>query len=64
MTTKTLAFEDLEKVYELLDAAIDAVREKKETLLLSKLCLILAHRVGELGQLEETIRVAQQNLDR
>ena len=64
MTMQPLAFQDLEKVYEMLAAAIDAVGEEKETLLLSKLCLTLAHRLGELDQVEEAIRIAQQNLDR
>ena len=64
MTTQVLAFEDLEKVYELLAAAIDKAGADKETLMLSKLCLTLAHRLGDLDQVVEAIGIAEQDLDR
>jgi hypothetical protein len=66
MTTMTqpLTFDELEKVYELLAAAIDKAGENKETLLLCKLCLTLAHRLGELDQVETALRIAEQDLDR
>ncbi len=64
MTMQTLAFEDLEKVYEALAAAVDEAGAGKEALLLSKLCLTLAHRLGDLRQVEEAIEIARQDLQR
>ena len=63
-TTQPLTFDELEKVYELLAAAIDKAGADKETLLLSKLCLTLAHRLGDFDQVEEALQIALQDLDR
>ena len=58
----TLKFEGLEQVYDWLATAIDEAGPEKEALFLSKLCLTLAHNIGELSVIEDAIRIAQQDL--
>jgi Protein of unknown function (DUF2783) len=58
-----LPFEDLEKVYDLLAAAVDAAGQEKEALFLAKLCLTLCHEVGELATVERAIEIARTDLD-
>jgi hypothetical protein len=68
-----LEFGELEQVYELLAQALDGLgrddadrgevsREdaglEREVLFLTKLCITLAHRVGDLAVVEEAVRVA------
>jgi thiamine pyrophosphokinase len=59
MTVKnTLEFVELEQVYDLLAQAIDKVGKDNEALFLGKLCITLAHRVGELDSVKDSIRIA------
>ena len=51
----TLPFEDLEKTYDLLAAAIDRVGKDKETLFLTKLAVVLAHETGDVSVVESAI---------
>ena len=57
-----LPFEDLEKVYDLLAAAIDGAGPEKEALFLAKLCLTLAHEIGYLTVVEQAIDLAKVDL--
>ncbi len=57
-----LEFHDLEKVYDWMALAIDKVGSEKEALFLSKLCITLAHNIGEVAVIEEVIRIAQLDL--
>ena len=59
----TLAFEDLEKAYDLVAQAIDAAGPDKEALFLTKLCLALAYRVRDLATIEEAIAMASADLE-
>lgn len=59
----TLAFEDLEKAYDLVAQAIDAAGPDREALFLTKLCLALACRVRDLATIEEAIATAGTDLD-
>ncbi|MCB1714592.1 MAG: DUF2783 domain-containing protein [Candidatus Competibacteraceae bacterium] len=63
-TIQSLSFDELEEVYELFAAAVDTAGADKETLLLSKLCLTLAYRLGDFDQVEEALRIAEKDLDR
>jgi hypothetical protein len=58
-----LAFEDLERAYDLLADGIDSAGQERETLFLTKLCLVLAHELGDLGILEQSIAIAAADLD-
>jgi len=60
--TKGMSEADMEKAYSLVAQAIDSVGENREALFLSKLCLSLAHKLGEVEQVEDAIAVAQQGL--
>lgn len=59
-----LPFTELEKVYELVAAAIDEVGPEAEVLFLSKLALTLAHHVDDINVIEAAIATAKQNLKR
>lgn len=59
-----LPFTELEKVYELMAAAIDEVGPEVEALFLSKLALTLAHHVDDFDVIEAAIATAKQNLKR
>jgi hypothetical protein len=56
---KTLEFSELEQVYDLVAQAIDEEGQGKESLFLGKLCIALAHRVGDLESVAEAIRIAR-----
>lgn len=58
----TLKPEQLERVYDLMAEAIDAVGTDKEVLFLSKLCLVLANRLGNEEQVRECIAIASEDL--
>jgi hypothetical protein len=60
VTGKTLDFQGLEKVYELLANTIDEVGKDKEVLFLSKLCLILANQIPDISKIEDAVAVAQK----
>lgn len=59
-----LPFHDLEKVYELMAAAIDEVGAEDEALFLSKLCLTLAHNIRDITTIEAAVDTAKQHLNR
>ena len=59
---EVLAFQDLEKVYDLVAAAIDEVGPDREALFLSKLCLTLAHNIKDVLIVEEAIEIARLDL--
>ena len=61
--TNTLAFQDLEEIYDRLANAIDAAGPAKESLFLAKLCLTLAHHVGDRAIVERAIETAAADLD-
>ena len=58
----TLEFKDLEKVYDLVAEAIDAAGPEKEALLLSKLCLTLAHHIADIETIEKAVVIAKTDL--
>ncbi len=57
-----LTFEELEQVYDLLAASVDAAGARRE-LFLCKLCMTLAHNIGDLSVIEEAIAIARADLD-
>lgn len=57
-----LQFEDLEKTYDMIAAGIDDAGTDSESLFLAKLCLTLAHHVGDLAVIEQAIADARTNL--
>lgn len=61
--TDTMAFQDLEDIYDRLASAIDAAGPEKESLFLAKLCLTLAHQVGDRAVVERAIEIAAADLD-
>ena len=56
-----LAFQDLERVYEKVAAAIDVVGPERESVLLAKLALALAHHLGDSAIVERCIDMALQD---
>ena len=59
---RDMSAEDMEKTYDRVAQAIDRVGETQEVLFLSKLCLTLAHKLGEREQVEDAIAIALQDL--
>ena len=59
----SMPFEELETVYDNLASAIDQVGSDKEALLLTKLALVLANRIGDLDTFNDALRTALQDLD-
>lgn len=59
----TMAFADLERVYEQLAMAIDRAGPDRENLMLAKLALALAHRLGDAAAVEACIEMAFEDLD-
>ena len=57
-----LAFAELEQVYELMARAVDSVGVDNEALFLSKLSMILAHRLGDLQAVREALEIAAREL--
>jgi len=57
-----MAFEELEQVYGALAAAIDRAGPQNEALILAKLALALAHRLGDRAAAEAAIAEALQDL--
>jgi hypothetical protein len=57
-----LTAEDLEKTYDLIAESIDEVGIGQESLFLSKLCLALADRLGDMQEIEASIRLAKSHL--
>lgn len=51
----SLPFEHLEEAYDLIARAIDAAGPERERVLLAKLCLCLADRLGDIAAVRECI---------
>ena len=63
MTTHTtLDIGGLENVYDQLATAIDAVGADKSELMLVKLALLCANRLGDAAQFTELLQAAQRDL--
>lgn len=62
MNTQTLDIGGLETVYDQLATAIDAVGAEKSELLLVKLALLAANRLGDAQLFGELITTAQRDL--
>ncbi|MDE2199497.1 MAG: hypothetical protein KGJ41_10795 [Rhodospirillales bacterium] len=58
----TMPFEDLERAYDELAAAIDRVGPSGEALLLAKLALLLAQRLDGIATFRESLAVALEDL--
>ncbi len=58
----TMTFEDLERAYETLAQAIDKAGAAHESLFLTRLALVLAHRGGNLKLFEEAVTTALEEL--
>jgi hypothetical protein len=58
----TMAFNDLESAYELLATGIDAAGEAQEALFFSRLTLLLAHELGDIGRFRTAIETALEGL--
>ncbi|MFC7048346.1 DUF2783 domain-containing protein [Emcibacter nanhaiensis] len=57
-----MAFEDLEKTYDRLAEVLDEVGEEKHALLLAKLVMILAHKIGDPEEVEQALLNAREGL--
>ena len=58
----SLPFEDLERIYELIAAAIDRVGPERESLLLAKLALLLADQLGDYDSAAGAVAAAERDL--
>ncbi|MDI5987488.1 hypothetical protein QLQ85_22110 [Halomonas sp. M4R5S39] len=63
MTTPTLPFADLERVYEHLATTLDALPEAQERLFLAQLALALAHRVPDVAHVMAAIEEARRGTE-
>jgi Protein of unknown function (DUF2783) len=59
----TMPFTDLERIYEKLAGAIDRAGPERESLMLAKLALALANRLGDAVAVEACIDMAIEDLD-
>lgn len=59
----TLPFEDLERVYDLLADALDAAGPDRESLVLCKLVMLLAHQIPDVDRVRDAILVARRECD-
>ena len=57
-----LSFEQFERAYEAVAAAIDRAGPRQETLFLTKLALALAHEAGSVAAVERCIEMALRDL--
>jgi hypothetical protein len=57
-----MPFEELEKVYECLAAAIDRAGPDSEALFLTKLALTLGHKLGDAAAFQDAVAMALQDL--
>jgi hypothetical protein len=58
----TMTFSDLEQVYDAVAQAIDSAGPEHEALLLSKLCLALAHEIGDRQKVMQALELALRDL--
>ena len=61
--SETLSFEELEQVYDLLAATIDQAGPERETLVLGKLAILLAHRIPDIRAIEAAMQIALREAD-
>lgn len=54
---------ELEQAFDLIAGGIDQAGEQRETVFLSKLALLLAHRHGNIGDLRAAVEDALLDLD-
>jgi hypothetical protein len=54
---------DFETAYETLAAAIDTAGSDHEALFLTRLALVLAHELGDIGEFQNAIRTALDGLE-
>lgn len=59
---RDMSFEHLELAYEALAVAIDKAGPQNETLLLTKLAILLTQKGGDLDVFTEALKVAMQDL--
>lgn len=61
-TERTMPFDDLERAYEMLAQAIDRAGPEHEALFLTRLALVLAHRMGHVDVFEQAVAAALDEL--
>ena len=59
----SMPFDDLDAVYEALETAIDAAGAEREALFLTRLALVLGHKLGDVGAFREAILTALEGLE-
>jgi len=64
MTRENLAFADLEIVYDRIAEAIDRAGPAREALFLAKLAMVLSHKLGDRGEIEDAIDIALRDIQR
>jgi hypothetical protein len=57
-----LPFDNLESSYEALASAIDSAGEKRETLFLTRLALLLAHELNDAAAFTRAVKAALDDL--
>lgn len=57
-----MPFDDLEAAYEALAVAIDTAGKKREALFLTRLALVLAHELGDIGVFKRAVQTALEEL--
>lgn len=60
--SEKLSEDELEKALEMLALVINQAGPEKEMLLLSKLCFVLADKLGDLDELEKAIAMVNKDL--
>ena len=58
-----MPFDELEQAYERLARAIDAAGPEREALFLTRLALVLAHRLGRLDAFDGAVAMALDGLE-
>jgi hypothetical protein len=59
----SMPFDDLEAVYETLATAIDAAGAEREVLFLTRLALVLGHKLGDVSAFREAVATALEGLE-
>ena len=59
----SMPFDDLEAVYETLATAIDAAGAEREALFLTRLALVLGHKLGDITAFSEAVATALEGLE-
>lgn len=62
MSKETLDGAGLDELYRLLAEAVDRVGRENESLFLTKLAMILANQLGDIGRVRNAIEDAADNL--